>query len=204
TNGEVYVAGSTDSTNFPATSGGAQAVSGGGTSLTGADDAFVSRISRSLALVDAPAPTIPGAPVIGTATSGDSQATVSFTAPTSNGGSAITGYTVTSSPGGITATGTASPLTVMGLTNGTAYTFTVTASNAVGQSAASGASNSVTPVAASAPAPTPAPTPAPPPANDGGGGGGGGGAVTPLLLILGIVGGWRYRGGRFPQSRSHQ
>ncbi len=53
--GEVYVAGGTDSTDFPATSGGAQAVSGGGTSLTGADDAFITRISRSLALVDPPA-----------------------------------------------------------------------------------------------------------------------------------------------------
>jgi hypothetical protein len=72
---------------------------------------------------------------------------VAFTAPASNGGSAITGYTVTSSPGGITATGTSSPIVVTGLTNGTAYTFTVTATNAIGTSAASAASNSVTPKA---------------------------------------------------------
>ena len=81
-----------------------------------------------------------------TATAGNAQATVTFTAPVSNGGSAITGYTVTSSPGGITGTGTASPITVTGLTNGTAYTFTVTATNAIGTSVASSASNSVTPV----------------------------------------------------------
>ena len=89
--------------------------------------------------------TVPGAPTIGTATAGNTQATVSFTAPASNGGSAITGYTVTSSPGGVTATGTASSITVTGLTNGTAYTFTVTATNAVGTGTASAASNSVTP-----------------------------------------------------------
>jgi uncharacterized protein (TIGR02145 family) len=87
----------------------------------------------------------PGAPTIGTATKGNAQATVAFTAPASNGGSPITGYTVTSSPGGITKTGTASPIIVTGLTNGTAYTFTVFATNANGNSAASSASNSVTP-----------------------------------------------------------
>ncbi|MEI6048761.1 MAG: FISUMP domain-containing protein [Bacteroidota bacterium] len=93
----------------------------------------------------AEASTVPGAPTIGTATAGNAQATVTFTAPGSNGGSAITGYTVTSNPGNITATGTASPLTVTGLTNGTAYTFTVVATNAIGNSLASAASNSVTP-----------------------------------------------------------
>lgn len=89
----------------------------------------------------------PGAPTIGTATAGNATASVAFTAPASNGGSAITGYTVTSSPAGITATGSTSPINVTGLSNGTAYTFTVTATNVVGTGAASAASNSVTPLA---------------------------------------------------------
>ena len=90
-------------------------------------------------------PTVPGAPVIGTGTAGDTQASVSFTAPPSTGGSAITSYTVTSNPGGITATGAASPIILTGLTNGTAYTFTVTATNIAGTGSSSAASNSVTP-----------------------------------------------------------
>ena len=91
------------------------------------------------------ATTVPSAPTIGTATRGNAQATVTFTAPTSTGGTAITSYTAVSSPGGFTATGASSPLTVTGLSNGTAYTFTVYATNAVGNSAPSAASNSVTP-----------------------------------------------------------
>jgi hypothetical protein len=98
--------------------------------------------------------TVPGAPTIGTATAGNTQASVAFTAPASNGGSPITGYTVTSSPGGITATGSSSPIVVTGLTNGTPYTFTVTATNSVGTSNASAASNSVTPIGAVPGAPT--------------------------------------------------
>ena len=92
----------------------------------------------------------PGAPTIGTATGGDASASVTFSAPANNGGSAITGFTVTSSPGGLTATGASSPLTVTGLSNGTAYTFTVTATNAIGTGPASSASNSVTPAAPAA------------------------------------------------------
>jgi hypothetical protein len=91
--------------------------------------------------------TVPGAPVVGTATAGNAQAQVSFTAPASDGGAAITGYTVTSTPGGATATGSSSPITVTGLSNGTAYTFKVTATNGIGTGSASAASNSVTPFA---------------------------------------------------------
>ena len=91
---------------------------------------------------------VPGAPTIGTATAGDTQATVAFTAPADDGGSAISTYTATSSPGGITASRSASPITVTGLANGTAYTFTVTATNTTGTSAASAASNSITPATA--------------------------------------------------------
>jgi hypothetical protein len=91
--------------------------------------------------------TSPGAPTTVTASPGDKSATVSFTAPANNGGTAITGYAVTSSPGNITATGTASPISVTNLVNGTLYTFTVVATNSAGNSAASTASNSVTPSA---------------------------------------------------------
>ncbi|MDR7089977.1 fibronectin type III domain-containing protein [Cellvibrio fibrivorans] len=92
-------------------------------------------------------PVVPGAPTIGTATAGDTQATVTFTAPASTGGASILagGYTVTASPGGATGTGSSSPITVTGLSNGVAYTFTVTATNSAGTGAASAASNSIIP-----------------------------------------------------------
>ncbi|GHV51256.1 hypothetical protein FACS1894181_12850 [Bacteroidia bacterium] len=91
-------------------------------------------------------PSVPDAPTIGTATAGNGQADVTFTAPASNGGATIIGYTVTAVEDGTkTATGAASPITVSGLTNGTAYTFTVTATNSVGKSLPSAPSISVTP-----------------------------------------------------------
>lgn len=95
------------------------------------------------------------------ATAGNAQATVSFTLPVYDGKQTAT-YQATSSPGGFTASGSGSPLTVTGLSNGTAYTFTVTTITGYGVSATSAASNSVTPVAPPV-APPPAPV-APPPA----------------------------------------
>ncbi|MEI6216222.1 MAG: fibronectin type III domain-containing protein, partial [Actinomycetes bacterium] len=92
--------------------------------------------------------TVAGAPTIGTATAGSSSATITYTAPVSNGGSAITLYTATSSPGALTgtlATAGSGTITVLGLTPGTAYTFTITATNGAGTSLPSAASNSVTP-----------------------------------------------------------
>lgn len=115
-------------------------------------DALSARVAALEAAGGGSTPTVPGAPTIGSATAGNGQASVAFTAPTSNGGATITGYTVTSTPGSLTATGSSSPITVTGLTNGTAYTFKVKATNSVGTGAESAASNSATP-AASGPTP---------------------------------------------------
>lgn len=96
-------------------------------------------------------PTAPAAPSSVAAVAGDGSAQVSWSAP-ADGGSPITSYTVTPYQGGVaqsptTVTGTppAATATVSGLTNDTSYTFTVTAANAIGASAASAASNAVTP-----------------------------------------------------------
>ncbi|WP_213948013.1 autotransporter domain-containing protein [Luteibacter sp. dw_328] len=89
---------------------------------------------------------LPDAPTIGTAVAAPERAVVSFT-PGGNGGAPVGRYTVTSSPGGITASGGGSPITVSGLTDGIAYTFTVAATNPVGTGSPSASSNSVTPIA---------------------------------------------------------
>tara|TARA_R110000803_G_scaffold14711_3_gene40879 strand:+ start:1205 stop:2140 length:936 start_codon:yes stop_codon:yes gene_type:complete len=91
----------------------------------------------------------PDAPTIGTATEGDAELSVTFTAPAVVGGSAITSYLATArktSDGTLTGvSGASSPIVVTSLTNGDAYTATVLAINSYGPSAASAASNSVTP-----------------------------------------------------------
>jgi len=96
-------------------------------------------------VVNTAPPAQPGAPTDVSAIAGNGQAEVSFTPPVDNGGSTITGYTVTSNPGNITVAGTSTTITVTGLSNGTIYTFAVTASNIAGTSPASEASNAVTP-----------------------------------------------------------
>ncbi len=92
--------------------------------------------------------TVPGAPTGVSGVGGNAQVAVGWVAPASDGGSAITRYTVTASPGGATCSWSTGPLTctVSSLTNGTPYTFTVKATNALGTSAASAPSAATTSV----------------------------------------------------------
>ncbi|HUY06714.1 MAG TPA: fibronectin type III domain-containing protein [Acidimicrobiales bacterium] len=106
--------------------------------------------------------TVPGAPTLKAAAPGNASVGLSWSAPSSNGGSSITGYDVYegTAPGAESATPVNSSLvsgtsyTVSGLANGAAYYFTVEAVNAVGNSLASN-ELSATPVATTVPgAPT--------------------------------------------------
>jgi len=97
------------------------------------------------------AATVPGAPTNVVATAGNGSATVNWTAP-SNGGSAITSYTITPYVGTTARASTtisgsppATSATITGLTNGTTYTFKVSATNAIGTGPQSAASNAVKP-----------------------------------------------------------
>ena len=92
--------------------------------------------------------TAPGAPSGLAATAGDAQVSLSWNAPASDGGAAITGYRVYQGTGQTAvASVTGTSATVTGLTNGTRYSFKVTAVNKAGEGPASGAA-SATPTAA--------------------------------------------------------
>jgi hypothetical protein len=102
------------------------------------------------------APTAPAAPTEVIATAGENSATVTWSAP-ANGGSTITKYTITPYVGAtaqpattVTGSPPATSATIAGLTDGTAYTFTVTATNAVGNGPASSPSSAVTPTSGEA------------------------------------------------------
>jgi hypothetical protein len=102
----------------------------------------------------------PGAPGATDAVPGDGTATVSWSAPSDNGGSPITGYVVSpvvnGVPGGSRSfTSTATTQTLTGLANGTPYTFTVAATNAKGKGAAGAPSAPVTPLGVTPPIVTP-------------------------------------------------
>ena len=117
------------------------------TPLSGAAQDFTSSVTYTVTAADASAETYtvtvavapataPGIPQSFTATPGNGQVALSWTAPASNGGSTITKYEVSSDNGGTwTDVSTSTAHTFTGLTNGTAYTFKVRAVNAIGDGA---------------------------------------------------------------------
>jgi Fibronectin type III domain len=87
---------------------------------------------------------VPGAPSHVRAAAGTAAASVSWTPPPPSGVSSLTGYMATASPGGFSCSTAATLLTpparecvIPGLTSGTRYSVTVTATNAFGTGAPS-------------------------------------------------------------------
>jgi subtilisin family serine protease len=93
-------------------------------------------------------PALPSAPRNASAAPANGALVVSWAAPLSDGNSPITMYKATAAPGGNTCTAaTQLGCVIAGLTNGTLYTVTVVAINAVGDSPASAPSGAVAPAA---------------------------------------------------------
>lgn len=103
-----------------------------GWGVTGADIGYKSFLNRTPR-------TIPSEPIIGKATAGYGQVSISFAASLASGTSPITRYTATCRLGAgvVTNTGLASPITVSGLTSERSYACSVTATSAAGASLSS-------------------------------------------------------------------
>lgn len=116
-----------------------------GVSIPAKGQAVIAKVSSGESIISGKGVTgltLPDAPTSVTVTAGVSQATVSFTPPSNNGGSSIITYTVIS-PGGQTTTGTSSPIVVTGLISGSSYTCTVTATTIIGTGVNSSQSSAV-------------------------------------------------------------
>jgi hypothetical protein len=86
---------------------------------------------------------IPGIPLNVSATPGDAQIAMTWSAPSSNGGSAITGYNVYRNGSLVTTTAAqTTSYTITGLSNGTSYNITIKAVNNAGSGPASSAVSS--------------------------------------------------------------
>jgi hypothetical protein len=118
-----------------------------GTLAVSGTDLYLRNTGQWIKLGGAPsAAGVPGTPV---ATAGNQKAILTWTAPSDNGNSLTTGYVITPYIGAAAqatvTVGNVLTASITGLTNGTAYAFTVAATNAIGTGPPSAASNVVTP-----------------------------------------------------------
>jgi hypothetical protein len=98
--------------------------------------------AASAASAGVTATTVPQAPTVVASADTATTASIAITAG-ATGGSAITQYTIISNPTTTTQTTSSSPYIFTGLTTGSAYTFSATATNSNGLSLSSSASNSI-------------------------------------------------------------
>ena len=166
----AYTSSNTDSTTVSAESGGASvALVNAGTStitatFTPTNTALYAVATKTFTITVTA--TAPAAPTGLSATAGNTQASLSWTAA-SNGGSAITDYLVEYSTDNSTwstftdGTSTGTSAKVTGLTNGTLYYFRVSAISAVntGSSSAAASTTPEAPSSGGGNSPTPTPTP---------------------------------------------
>jgi hypothetical protein len=111
-----------------------RSLSGGNHSITasyGGDGNFPAFTS---AAINQAILTVPSSPTGPTAVPGNGSATIHWSPPSNSGGTPVTSYSVTGNPSGACGTSGATSCSISGLTNGTPYRFSVTATNIVGTS----------------------------------------------------------------------
>jgi streptogramin lyase len=140
--GAAYVADRSNNRIVKVTSTGAQSdIKAGFFNPTG----LVVNAAGDLTVADTGNATVVRIKALPTAKAGTGQATITWSAPSFNGGAAITGYRVTTvgNPSKTFTTTGATTCVVTGLTKGASYTFTVVAINEAGSSTASTATTAV-------------------------------------------------------------
>lgn len=131
---------STSSSSSSSGSGGGSSGSGGSGSGSGGSGGGSSGGGSGGGSSGGSTASVPGAPTLTGLTTGNGSLTLTFTAPSSDGGAAITSYTATCTANGnttVTLSGSASPIAITGINGGVTRSCTVTATNSVGTGAAS-------------------------------------------------------------------